>query len=82
MPAPDADGVVTRSLSDDRVRRLRELAAPSTREVVAAAATTAVGYDAEEYAAEGYSPEAHETEAEPVRRSAGGTPTSFLSYPL
>ncbi|MHA6509603.1 hypothetical protein [Tessaracoccus sp. Y1736] len=82
VPAPDADGVVTRSLSDDRVRRLRELATPSTREVVAAAAATAVGYDAEEYAAEGYSPEAHETEAEPVRRSAGGTPTSFLSYPL
>jgi len=76
VPPPDAEGVVTRSLSDERVRRLRELAAPPVRELDGWS-------DEPAYAVADEPGETDEVDAEPAAtRGTRETPTSFLSYPL
>lgn len=97
VPAPDAEGVVTRSLTDERVRKLRELEAGSSNESTgeeyadepvgavpqdAATADSSSGWDDQDVEPQ------QRGKPEPVRKAAArsapreSTPTTFLSYPL
>jgi len=78
VPPPDGDGVVTRSLTEDRVRRLRELAAPEHRE----AATDEVAYAAAPAAPQPRPVAAAPAEPAHEEREPRSALTSFLSYPL
>ncbi len=70
VPRPTDDGVVSRSLPDDRVRKLREIAAPVARDVAPAPEAAYLVAPAS----------APDDDAQP--REAAATPTRFLDYPL